>query len=188
MKKKIKNILFQELLKQARKHIRQYLTTNKKTGSIENLSNSTSEFEDGDAFVDQLKKDLALESIRINSDNVGGFLLNLITQMGRVQQFCAIQQLKRNKINAQCKTCIKRIDAAKEIVLVYLNQTFDERRKNFEQLFSLADKALLHTDPEQLILILEKIKQLADSSPFKDLQSVLNTQQALQDKDHEWDF
>lgn len=188
MKKKIKDILFQELLKQAGRRIRTYLKVNKKTNPAKSLSISDSEFENGDAFVAQLKKDLALESIRITSDNIGGFLLNLITQMGRVQQFCAVQQLKRNRINAQCKTCIKRIDAAKEIVLLYLNQTFDERRENFEQLFSLADKALLHTNPEQLILILEKIKQLADSSPFKDLQSVLNTQQALKDKDHEWDF
>ena len=188
MKKKIKKILFQQLLKQSKQRIKEYLKSDNDSRRTHLLPSSDDDFENGDAFVAQLKKDLALESIRITSDNIGGFLLNLITQMGRVQQFCAVQQLKRNRINAQCKTCIKRIDAAKEIVLLYLNQTFDERRENFEQLFSLADKALLHTNPEQLILILEKIKQLADSSPFKDLQSVLNTQQALKDKDHEWDF
>ena len=52
----------------------------------------------------------------------------------------------------------------------------------------MVDDALEKDNMQELAMGLEGIIKLADSSPFKDLQTVEATAAALTDPNHEWSF
>lgn len=147
-----------------------------------------SEYEDGDAFVSNLQKDLASSGTKITPEQMLNFVTSLTKQIGRVYKFCEVQETKRVNINAQRDVLIKNIESRKEIIMKYLDRSFDERKENFAKLFALVDRAVDANNNEQLALALQSINLLAAESPFKALRSVEETKKALEDKNHEWDF
>ncbi|MFW1956363.1 hypothetical protein ACG91D_12360 [Acinetobacter guillouiae] len=113
---------------------------------------------------------------------------NFVSMAGEVAKFTEVQKTTRKQIEAERDIAVNSIQAQKNIILVYLEKSFDERKENFERLFSIVDDAITKNNKEQLALGLNSINQLANSSPFKALTSVETTQAALMDKDHTWDF
>jgi hypothetical protein len=76
----------------------------------------------------------------------------------------------------------------RELLLDYLDRSFDERKENFQNLFSVVDQSIQSGNTEQLGLALAAITELAKSSPFKDLANLNTVQANLQDPNHEWKF
>ena len=147
-----------------------------------------SKYEDGDAFEAQFHQELQDMSKDLTPEKMLVFVGRLTKMTFEVQKFCEVQETKRTLINAQREIMVKKIQAQKEVMLVYLEKSFDERKKNFAKLFSLVDEAMVHNNDRQLDLALRSINMLAASSPFKALRSVEETKKALEDKNHEWDF
>ena len=75
----------------------------------------------------------------------------------------------------------------KELLLTYLDKSFDERKVNFENFFNRLDKAMAQNDVEQMSIILSSINQLAAISPFKVLQARKDARRALEDPNFELD-
>lgn len=100
-------------------------------------------------------------------------------------KFCQIQETKRTEIRAQRDIMIRQIDKTAELVKVYLDKTFDERRYQFDKYFSLVDKAIETGDKNLLNVTLQNIQSLSASSPFKDLKSLA---EAINNKNTEWDI
>lgn len=98
------------------------------------------------------------------------------------------QKTKRRGIEAWEKTTIAQIYAQRDLLIGYLDRSFDERAKNFHALFTIIDSAIASGNNEQLALTLNSITELAKSSPFKDLANLNNVRAALDDPDHEWEF
>ena len=98
------------------------------------------------------------------------------------------EKTKRRAIEAWEREAISRIEAQRDVMLRYLELSFDERSKQFDTLFELADKAIGDKDSKALSGILESIQEIANSSPFKDLSSVISVQAALDDPEHLWEF
>ncbi|EAW33391.1 hypothetical protein [Lyngbya sp. PCC 8106] len=98
------------------------------------------------------------------------------------------ERTKRQEIKAWEKTTIAQINAQRDVLIEYLERSFDERAKNFRQLFNVVDKAIDNGDNEQLALALHSITELAKSSPFKDLANLTSVKAALNDPNHEWTF
>jgi predicted TPR repeat methyltransferase len=98
------------------------------------------------------------------------------------------EQTKRRDIAAWEKESITRINAQRELVITYLDRTFDQRAENFRALFGVVDHALVSGDNEQLALALNSITEIAKSSPFKDLANLSNVRAALNDPNHVWEF
>lgn len=115
-------------------------------------------------------------------------LNNLVSMAGEVSKFTEVQKTKRKEIEAQRDIYVTKINAQKEVMLTYLEKSFDERKENFRKLFEVVDHAIANNNMQQLAVSLESINQLAASSPFKDLASIESTQQALTDKNYQWDF
>ena len=115
-------------------------------------------------------------------------LNNLVTMAGDVSKFTEVQKTKRKEIEAQRDVYVEKIRAQKEIMIVYLEKSFDERKSNFTKLFEVVDHAIATNNMQQLSMGLESINNLAASSPFKDLSSIESTQKALTDNSHVWDF
>ncbi|MBC6433156.1 hypothetical protein FM036_21535 [Nostoc sp. HG1] len=98
------------------------------------------------------------------------------------------EQTKRRKIDAWEKETITKINAQRELLMAYLDRSFDERAKNFRALFAVVDNAIASGNNDQLALTLNSITEIAKSSPFKDLANLASVRSALDDPDHEWTF
>ncbi|MEH2425371.1 MAG: hypothetical protein V7K48_32050 [Nostoc sp.] len=98
------------------------------------------------------------------------------------------EQTKRREIEAWEKETITKINAQRELLMAYLDRSFDERAENFRALFAVVDSAIASGNNHQLALTLNSITEIAKSSPFKDLANLASVRAALDDPDHEWTF
>jgi ribonucleotide reductase alpha subunit len=95
---------------------------------------------------------------------------------------------KRREIEAWEKTKLAEIQAQRDLLIGYLERSFDERSQNFKSLFQLADQALANGDNQQLVLTLDSIINLAKDSPFKDLVDLAAVKNCLADQNHVWEI
>lgn len=95
---------------------------------------------------------------------------------------------KRRNIEAWENESITRINAQRDVLMTYLERSFDERADNFRALFDVVDNALVSGDNEQLALALNSITEIAKSSPFKELANLNSVRAALNDPNHVWEF
>ncbi|MBD2394194.1 hypothetical protein WEU38_12720 [Cyanobacterium aponinum AL20118] len=99
-----------------------------------------------------------------------------------------IEQTKRREIEAIENITIQEIKVKREILIKYLELSFDERSNSFKRLFDTVDSAILSHDNQALALTLHSIVELAKSSPFKELVNLSNVRLALEDSDHIWEL
>jgi hypothetical protein len=98
------------------------------------------------------------------------------------------ERTKRREIEAWEKTTVTKIKAQRDLLMEFLDRSFDERAENFRQMFDVVDRAIATGNNQQLALTLDAIVFLANSSPFKELASLSSVRAALDDPDHEWTF
>ncbi len=98
------------------------------------------------------------------------------------------ERTKRREIEAWEKETIAKIDATRDLLMKYLDRSFDERADNFRDLFNVVDRAIAADNNEQLALALHSITEIVKSSPFKELANLASVRKALDDPNHEWTF
>jgi len=98
------------------------------------------------------------------------------------------EQTKRREIEAWENETITKINAQRDLLMAYLDRSFDERAENFRALFAVVDNAIASGNNEQLTITLNSITEIAKSSPFKDLANLASVRAALDDPNHEWKF
>lgn len=98
------------------------------------------------------------------------------------------EQTKRREIDAWEKETITKVNAQRDLLMAYLDRSFDERAKNFRALFAVVDNAIASGNNDQLALTLNSITEIAKSCPFKELANLASVRAALDDPDHEWKF
>ena len=113
---------------------------------------------------------------------------NFLEIAGQVQCFREAQITKRFWIESERQKSLALIGFQKELILAYLENTFDERKMVFQKYFSVVDNAIETGNPKTLSMGLNSINKLARSSPFKELSNIDSVGNALKDKDHTWDF
>lgn len=165
--------------------------------SKESSSEEQESYDNAEAFVSKLAKDnaqYAAENMPVEGDPqqmAAQIALHVAVMLGKTvmetSKFCQVQDSKRAQINAERDAYIAQIDAQKELILEYLERSFDERKVSFEQFFNRLDKAMAKNDTQQMGLILDSINQLAATSPFKALQVRKNARRALEDPNFELD-
>ena len=124
----------------------------------------------------------------MNSGDVAGAVKDLILMAGEVRKFEEAQITVRTDIAARRDVALANIEVQKAALMTYLDKSFDERKESFHALFSVVDDALEKSNMQQLAMSLEGIIKLAESSPFKDLETVEAVAAALTDPGHKWDF
>ena len=144
---------------------------------------------DADVFERQFSEEMQCDLTAVmNSADVADAVKNLIFMAGEVRKFEEAQITVRADISARRDVALANIELQKTALMEYLDKSFDERKDNFNKLFSVVDDALEKDNMQELAMGLEGIIKLADSSPFKDLQTVEATAAALTDPNHEWSF
>ena len=142
-------------------------------------------------FDNQVRKDLVgtVKSIAAgNPAEAAQVLKRFIEVAGDVAKFTEQQKTVRKDIEAKRDSDIARIQAQKEIIMIYLEKSSDERKENFAKLFQVIDHAIANNNMQQVAMGLDSINQLAASSPFKALATLESTKEAINDKNHIWDF
>lgn len=142
-------------------------------------------------FDDQVRRDLVgtVKSIAAgNPAEAAQVLKRFVEVAGDVAKFTEQQKTIRKDIEAKRDKDIAQIQAQKEIIMKYLDKSFDERKENFSKLFQVIDHAISNNNMQQLAMGLDSINQLAATSPFKALATLESTNEAIKDKNHIWDF
>lgn len=144
---------------------------------------------DAVAFEQYAQNEINASAVAVmSSTDVANAITDLITMAGEVRKFEEAQITVRSNIAAQRDIALARIEVQKAALMTYLDKSFDERKENFHKLFSVIDDALEKDNMQELAMGLESIIKLADSSPFKDLETIEATAAALTNPNHTWDF
>ena len=98
------------------------------------------------------------------------------------------ERTKRREIEAWEQETLAKINAQRDLLMAYLDRSFDERAENFRSLFCVVDQAIATGNNDQLALALHSITEIAKSSPFKELANLTSVRAALDDPNHEWSF
>ncbi len=118
--------------------------------------------------------------------NAGVESLNNVFEAMKEYYIVAEQEkTKRTHILAARQAFSIKINAQKELMMSYLDKSFDERKSAFQKHFDNIDKALEKDDIQALALILHAITDLAKISPLNDLKTM---QENFQNPDFEYDF
>lgn len=142
---------------------------------------------DEEQFVQDLPKRFIGK--KISTPEAAIELINTFTKATEdVIRFTEIQKSRRAEIQAEAKVRIAEIDAMKDVIMTYLNKTFDERSKIFAKQFECVDKALAEGDVNFLAVSLNSITELAKSSPFKALTDINVVQKQLSNKNTVFDI
>ncbi len=115
-------------------------------------------------------------------------LRQIVTACADYGKIAQEESTKRREIQAWEKATVAKIKAQRDLLMKYLDHSFDERSENFKALFLIVDRAIETNNNEQLTLALHSITELAKSSPFKDFASLSSVQAALNDPNHTWEF
>jgi hypothetical protein len=112
---------------------------------------------------------------------------NVIDRVGEWVQLVQTETTKRADIAAWEQTTIEDIRAKRDVLITYLDRSFDERAENFRRLFDSLDAAIADRS-EKVAEVLGAITALAMKGPFADLKDVDTAVRALKDPDHEWEI
>lgn len=112
---------------------------------------------------------------------------NVIDRVGEWVQLAQTETTKRADIAAWEQTTVEEIRAKRDVLITYLDRSFDERAENFRRLFDSLDAAIADRS-EKVSEVLGAITALAMKGPFADLKDVGAAARALKDPDHEWEI
>ncbi|MBG1243648.1 hypothetical protein [Nostoc sp. NZL] len=115
-------------------------------------------------------------------------LQQMVSAYTEYKRIAEQEQKKRREIDVWENETITKINAQRELLMAYLDRSFDERAENFRALFAVVDNAIASGNNDQLAFTLNSITEIAKSSPFKDLANLASVRAALDDPDHEWTF
>ena len=191
--KEIKDIfeIGQKLLKMLSKESPSNNTPSKRSEFVEsNYSPTISEHmmpEEEDELIDNTRDKLCGRSLSSPAEVLS--TIKAFTEAATdAVKFCEVQETKREEIRANRDARIKQLEAQRDIIMNYLDRSFDERRYLFEKHFKIVDHALMTGNTEELTLSLQTINDLAKSSPFKALADLGNVQNTLNQPNSTFDI
>lgn len=109
----------------------------------------------------------------------------IVSVVNQWVQIHETEATKRELIWAQEHVVVEEIQARRDLFLTYLDRSFDERERNFAELFRALERAL-DADSGNVATILGSITALAAKSPFADLSDIELVKNNLADPDHIW--
>lgn len=97
-----------------------------------------------------------------------------------------IEQTRRAEIKAASKVELAKIEAMRSTLEMFLDRSFEERRRNFEELFSVIKGSMKRGDLQTLESSLTAVVELARISPLAEARSLASLKSAMNDSDHEF--
>ena len=115
--------------------------------------------------------------------NAAEVVMQIVTAYNDWKKVAEEERTKRHAISAEEWRAIHLINVQRDLLMTYLERSFDERRENFRQFFDRLDQAIDRGDTATVAVTLTSIVELAQSSPFKDIASVQAVRDVIADQD-----
>ena len=104
---------------------------------------------------------------------------NLGEKFMDLQNSMDTNKTEREKIRAEKEVTLKKIEAARDIILSFLDKSFDERATVFKKNFEAMDAAIQNNDMKALAITVQSVNYLAAQSPFAALLDAQKVRQSL---------
>lgn len=108
--------------------------------------------------------------------NLGGQLLDLLKSKEE-------NKTERERIRADKEKTLAQIEATKEVLMTFLNRSFDERAIVLKKSFEAMDVAIKNNDIQALACTVQSVTSLAAQSPFTALMDARNVRNSLMSSD-----
>lgn len=125
---------------------------------------------------------------QLRGNNPAAQLTRALESSAEAVKIVAQSKVEIARIQADAKQEIAKIHALKEMLLSYLDKSFDERRENFARLFDNIDKAYADGRLDEMSVALNAMVSMAAQSPFKALADAATAAKVLKDKSIEWEL
>lgn len=112
----------------------------------------------------------------------------ILTSYADYKKIATQERTKREQIRVRRDVELRKIEAQRELFMTYLERTFDERRANFAKFFEVLDQAVETDAVDVIAKTLDSITMLARTSPFKDIATVAQVRNVLDDPDKDFDL
>lgn len=92
-------------------------------------------------------------------------------------------ETERERIRADKEKTLAQIEATREVLMTFLNRSFDERAIVLKKSFEVMDVAIKNNDIQALACTVQSVTSLAAQSPFTALLDVRNVRNSLMSSD-----
>ena len=127
----------------------------------------------GDKKINNVKRQL------MTSADVLSCIKELCQSAIEAVKYCELQETEREQIRSIRDQNIEIIRSQRELIMHYLDRSFDERKMLFDRHFTIVDEAIKTGNNQLLAIELQQINELANSSPFKALSDMKSLQDTL---------
>ncbi len=112
-----------------------------------------------------------------------GTLKDLYNRYATLEECRESNMTERARIQAEKVAALKKIEATRDLLMTYLNKSFDERAAIFKKDFESIDTAIANNNMEALAIMVQSVNTLAAQSPFKSLVDLAQVKRNLLSSD-----
>lgn len=112
-----------------------------------------------------------------------GTLKDLYNRYATLEECRESNMTERVRIQAEKVAALKKIEATRDLLMTYLNKSFDERAAIFKKDFESIDTAIANNNMEALAIMVQSVNTLAAQSPFKSLVDLAQVKRNLLSSD-----
>jgi len=123
------------------------------------------------------------EKKRLDPEQALNTLNDLYNKYVTLQEVKEANKTERKRIQDDKEKALAQIKATKDVLMTYLNRSFDERAMIFKKDFEAIDTAIANNNMEALAITVQSVNTLAAQSPFKALVDLTQVKRNLLSND-----
>ena len=124
-----------------------------------------------------------LEKKQLDPEQALNTLMDLYNRYAALEECRESNRTERERIQAEKEKALAQIAATKDVLMNYLNRSFDERAAIFKKDFECIDAAIANNNIEALAIMVNSVSTLAAQSPFKPLVDLAQVKRNLLSSD-----
>lgn len=125
----------------------------------------------------------SIEKKKLDPEQALNTLNNLYNKYVELEKAREEYKTERDRIQADKEKALAQIAAIKDVLMTYLNRSFDERAIMIKQNFEVIDTAIANNNMEALAITVQSVNTLVAQSPFKALVDLAQVRRELLSND-----
>lgn len=125
----------------------------------------------------------SIEKKKLDPEQALNTLNNLYNKYVELEKAREEYKTERDRIQADKEKALDQIAAIKDVLMTYLNRSFDERAIMIKQNFEVIDTAIANNNMEVLAITVQSVNTLVAQSPFKALVDLAQVRRELLSND-----
>ena len=125
----------------------------------------------------------SIEKKKLDPEQALNTLNNLYNKYVELEKAREEYKTESDRIQADKEKALDQIAAIKDVLMTYLNRSFDERAIMIKQNFEVIDTAIANNNMEALAITVQSVNTLVAQSPFKALVDLAQVRRELLSND-----